>query len=148
VRFLTRRSPCNPKAIIYPSFPKKVITTIEVTSNASSVFDKTWYARKAKGTNFLRARHPLFVASKQRPQTKKEANPKCEGLKQEGPPTKREATPKHKGLKKERPPTKREATPKCKGLSVKNPWQKMSIKKANSANLTLKCEGDTFHFKL
>jgi hypothetical protein len=57
-----------------------VITIIEIASNASSVFDKSWYATKAKATNEGALLHPSFFGSKQRPLMKK-ATPKCKGLK-------------------------------------------------------------------
>jgi hypothetical protein len=58
-----------------------VITIIEIAGNASSVFDKTWYARKAKATNEGALLQPSLVGSKQRPLIKKEATPKRMGLK-------------------------------------------------------------------
>jgi hypothetical protein len=58
-----------------------VTTLIEIASNASFVFDKTWYARKVKATNEGALLHHSLVGSKQRPPMKKEATLKCMRLK-------------------------------------------------------------------
>jgi hypothetical protein len=55
-----------------------VITIIEIASNASSVFDKSWYATKAKATNEGALLHHSFFGSKQRPLMKK-GTPKMQG---------------------------------------------------------------------
>jgi hypothetical protein len=70
-----------------------LITIVEIASNASSVFDKTGYAKKAKATNESTLLHPSFIGSKQRSLMKKEAILKRKGLKKERYPVKTEATP-------------------------------------------------------
>jgi hypothetical protein len=92
-----RWSPCNPKAII--------------ASNSSSVFDKSWYARKAKAMNEVGLLQPSFIGSKQRPLIKKRQPQNVRGSKQR-PPMKKVATPKCKGFKTKTSDGK-EATPKC-----------------------------------
>jgi hypothetical protein len=56
----------------------------------------TWYARKAKATNEGTLLHPSVVGSKQRPAMKKEATPKCKGLKTKTSDEKR-GNPKKQG---------------------------------------------------
>jgi hypothetical protein len=58
-----------------------VITIVEIASNASFVFDKSWYTRKAKATNKGALLYPSFIRSKERTPMKKYATPKCNGFK-------------------------------------------------------------------
>jgi hypothetical protein len=62
-------------------FLEKVVTIIKITNNASSIFDKSCYATKAKAMNKGALSYPSFVGSKQRHLMEKEATPKCKGLK-------------------------------------------------------------------
>jgi hypothetical protein len=96
-----------------------VITIIKIASNASSVFDKSWYARKAKATNEGASLHPLFIGSKTKTSDEKRGSPKTQGAQKQIPPMKKRQPQNARGSK-ERPPMKKEATLKRKGLKKKD----------------------------
>jgi hypothetical protein len=75
-----------------------VITIIKIASTASSVFNKSSYAREAKAMIKGALLHPSFIGSKQRPPMKR-GNPETQGGSKQRSPMKKEATPKWKGLK-------------------------------------------------
>jgi hypothetical protein len=94
-----------------------VITIIKIASTASSVFNKSSYAREAKAMIKGALLHPSFVGSKQRPPMKR-GNPETQGGSKLRSPMKKEATPKWKGLKT-KPSDEKRGNPKIQGAQNK-----------------------------
>jgi hypothetical protein len=106
-------------------------TTIEIASNASSVLDKSYYAREAKGTTKNALSQPLVVGLKQRPSMKKRQPQNARRLKHR-PPMKKETTPKHKWLKI-KTSNEKKATLKRKRLKTKTFSEKWDHPKMQGA---------------
>jgi hypothetical protein len=99
-----------------------VITIIKIASTASSVFNKSSYAREAKAMIKGALLHPSFVGTKQRPPMKR-GNPETQGGSKQRSRWKKRQPQNGRGSKQS-PPMKKEATPKYKGLKIKHSDEK------------------------
>jgi hypothetical protein len=87
---------------------------VKIASNACSIFDKKAITpRKPEPRTKMHYCNLHSQAQNKGPLMKKEATPKCNGLKQKIYDEKR-GNPKIQGAQNKIPPMKKEATPKCK----------------------------------